>query len=302
MHNLFGVQAVVIIAVLAVILPIVSRLASSPFTLLLISPFVIFVLALLIFLVNILLGHALDARKPSHSRYIIQAARPFAFSTPAAWEAVLTRSQWSSNASPVLPSLCPTTPQFSDALNDIITLVVRDFVVNWYQDLSSSPSFPTAVSSVLHGSLQELLNRASGIDLPVLVVKRILPKVTDHIELFRQSEMALRGAGLERRLTQSEELDLLLANRYTTKRDAKLHPAVDNLSTTFTAQTEQMHLRRLADKFLPFILTGKEGKSNAFRIAVREVVVCSVLYPIMDMLSDPDFWNRTIDQIVRDSS
>jgi sorting nexin-25 len=120
-----------------------------------------------------------------------------------------------------------------------------------------------------------------------------------HIELFRQSEVALRGAGLERRLTQSEELDLLLAGRYSAGMDAgKLHPAIDNLSTTFTKQTEEMHLRQLIDAALPFILPEKEGRSAALKLVAREIVACAVLYPVMEMVSDPDFWNKAIDQVV----
>jgi sorting nexin-25 len=210
---------------------------------------------------------------------------------------VLTRSQWSQNAP--LPPINPDSPVLSAAVNDILSLIIRDFVLVWYKELSSSPAFPSAVSSLVHSCLSKLLDRASGVDIPSLLVKRILPKVTMHIELFRQSEVALRGAGLERRLTQSEELDLLLAGRYSAGMDAgKLHPAIDNLSTTFTKQTEEMHLRQLIDAALPFILPEKEGKSAALKLVAREIVACAVLYPVMEMVSDPDFWNKAIDQVV----
>ena len=178
-------------------------------------------------------------------------------------------------------------------------MIVRDFVLTWYRDLSSSPSFPTAVSSTIHGSLQRLLSRASTVDMSALIVKRILPKVTAHIEQFRESEMALRGAGLERRLTQSEELDLLLASRYAGRGGGKLHSAVDNLSSTFTKQTEEQHLRELIDKALPYILPETEARSETLKIVVREILACSVIHPIVDMLVDPDYWNRTIDSVVR---
>jgi sorting nexin-25 len=177
-------------------------------------------------------------------------------------------------------------------------MVIRDFVSSWYSELSNSPAFPIAVSSIIHFSLQQVNQRAAAIDVSALVVKRILPKVTAHIEQFRQSEVALRGAGLERRLTQSEELDLLLASRYVSK-GIKLHPAIENLSTTFTRQTEEMHLRQLVDKALPFILPPKERNSKTLRIVIREIVTCSVLFPVVEMVADPDFWNRMIDQWVR---
>ena len=92
-------------------------------------------------------------------------------------------------------------------------MIVRDFILAWYKDISSSPSFPTAVSSTMHSSIDQVLSRANNIDLANLIVERIMPKITTHIEQFRQSEIALRGAALERKLTQSEELDILLAGK-----------------------------------------------------------------------------------------
>ncbi|KDR85721.1 hypothetical protein GALMADRAFT_234777 [Galerina marginata CBS 339.88] len=296
MHNPFSTRVVVFVGILAVVLPVISRIVSSPFTLLLISPLLLFILAIGYLLLTIYLGWYLDSRRPPPRNYLHHAARPFAFSTPAAWQAVLTRSQWSQNTPKRLPPLYPDSLEVSDALNDIVTKVIRDFVSSWYKDLSSSPAFPIAVSSVIHASLQQINDRAASIDLAALVVKRILPKVTAHIDQFRQSEVALRGAGLERSLTQSEELDLLLASRYASK-GFKLHPAVENLSTTFTRQTEEMHIRQLVDKALPYILPPKERNSKALKIVVREIATCSVLFPILEMVADPDFWNKMIDQV-----
>lgn len=284
-------------AFLAVGLPAIFRIVSSPFLLFLLSPFVVILLGLLFLSLNVLVGHFLDKRPSSHND-LYHAAKPLTFSTPSAWQAVLTRSQWSQNTPQSFPPLCPDALHVSAALNDILIMVVRDFVLTWYKELSPSPSFPMAVSSVLHDSLGKLLDRAAAIDIPALVVKRILPKVTAHIEQFRQSEIALRGAGLERKLTQSEELDMLLASRYATKGIGKLHPAIENLSTTFTQQSEEMHLRHLVEKALPHILPEKESNSKAYKLVVREVLVCAVLQPLMDMISDPDFCNQAIDQVV----
>ncbi|KAF9055864.1 PhoX domain-containing protein [Panaeolus papilionaceus] len=296
MHYPVSTRTVVFVGVLAIFLPIISRIVSSPLTLLLISPILLALIALSYLLLNIYLGWYLDTHRSQPPNYLQQAARPFAFSTPAAWQAVTIRSQWSQNTPKTLPPLYPESNEISDALNDIVSMIIRDFVSSWYESISTSPAFPIAVSSVLNAALKQLIERATAIDATSLVVKRILPKVTAHIDQFRQSEVALRGAALERQLTQSEELDLLLASRYASK-GGKLHPAVENLSTTFTRQTEEMHIRQLVDKALPYILPPKERNSKALTLVVREIATCSVLYPVMDMLADPDFWNRTIDQV-----
>ncbi|KAF8215891.1 PhoX domain-containing protein [Mycena galopus ATCC 62051] len=297
LYGPFSAQTVVFVAILAVVLPTIFRIVSNPVTLILISPFVLALLGLAFIVLNVLISHLLDAKAPPARNNLHRAARPFVFSSPAAWQAVLTRSQWSQDSPQSFPPLVPNAPVLSGAINDILIMIVRDFVLVWYKDISASPSFPMAVSSVLHKSLENILDRAAGIDLAELIVKRILPKVTAHVEHFRQSEVALRGAGLERRLTQSEELDLLLASRYTSTGGGKLHPSVDNLSTTFTRQTEETHLRQLVAKALPFVLPEKEGQSRVLKLVVREIVACAVLYPVMEMLSDPDFWNKAIDQV-----
>ncbi|KIL71534.1 hypothetical protein M378DRAFT_65168 [Amanita muscaria Koide BX008] len=298
MHSYLNARTtVVLVGVLSVLLPFVFRIFASPWLLLVFSPLLLFSLLIAFFAFFVYLGHVLDSTRHLSRATLADVARPLAFSTPAAWQAITTRYQWSLNESPTYPPLLPPAPQLSKALDDIISLAVRDFVQSWYQEISSSPSFPQAVNALIHQSLEKVINKAETVDLPAFLVRRLLPKVTAHIEQFRQSEIALRGVDLERRLTQSEELDLLLANKYAARGSGKLHPAIENLSTTFTRQTEEMHLRKLVDQALPLILPENAANSKALTIVVREVLVCAVLYPIMEMVSDPDFWNQSIDKI-----
>jgi sorting nexin-25 len=248
--------------------------------------------------IHVLLGFTLDTMYPSPPRPARHSARALAFSTPAAWQAVITRSQWSTQSPKDLPPLAPAYPVLSSSLNEILIMIVRDFVLEWYTKLSPSPSFPTAVSTTLHASIGTFIGRVCTLDLPSLVVHRVLPKVTAHVEQFRESEIALRGAALERHLTESQELDLLLAGRYAGPR-GKLHPAVENLASSVTKQSEEAHLRDLIDRALPFVLPPDAAASKAVRILLREIVTSAVLGPVMDMLADPDFWNRAVDQLAR---
>ncbi|KAH9064088.1 PhoX domain-containing protein [Lactarius vividus] len=287
--------SVVFVAILAISVPFFVRLASSPLTILLLSPLLLLLLPIAFLIFVLLLGYALDVCLPPQNFLPSSAAHPLAFSTPAAWQAVLIRSQWSHKPPQSLPPLYPESPMISAAINEILILVVRDFVLTWYRDISASPSFPTAVSAVLHSALSSLLSRLSSADLSSIIVKRVLPKITAHVEQFQESEIALRGAGLERRLTESEELDMLLASRYAGRR--RLHPAVNNLSSSFTKQAEENHLKSLLDRVLPLILPADESRSTGLCVVIREIAACSVMYPLMDMLADPDFWNCTIDQL-----
>lgn len=289
----------------AIVFPILSqtiRFLSSPITLLLLSPVFVLVILLGFLASQVAIGYYLDLSRAKvkalpHAARLRNAARPLAFATPAAWQAVLIRSQWSSTGPLDLPPLIPQLPVFSAGLNQVITLIVRDFVLAWYKAISSSPTFPGAVSQTIHSSLDNVFTRLDRLDLPALVMKPILPKITAHVDQFRQSEIAVRGAGLERHLTQSDELDMLIASRYAAQEPtSRLHPAVGNLSTMVTRQTEEAHMRSLVDAILPHVLPASEAQSRAVHVVTREIVACAVLYPVMEMLSDPDFWNKAIDQ------
>lgn len=108
--------------------------------------------------------------------------------------------------------------------------------------------------------------------------------------------MAVRGAGLERHLTESHELDMLLASRYASQEaTGRLHPAISNLSSGMTKQTEEAHLRNIFEMVLPLVLP-KNEQSRAVLVVVREVLSCVVLLEVMELLSDPDFWNKAVDE------
>lgn len=57
-------------------------------------------------------------------------------------------------------------------------------------------------------------------------------------------------------------------------------------------------MRGIIKKVLPLVLPEGEGESPSVSIMAREIVSCAVLLPILDQLSDPDLWNRIIDEKV----
>ncbi|CAE6479330.1 unnamed protein product [Rhizoctonia solani] len=291
-----GAHVVFYTVILVTCLPLVWRLASSPLTFIILGPFLI-VLGLLSFifssLIFALIAEWIRPPKPT-SNGIRSAVKTLSFATPAAWQANLTRIRWSSQDN--LPPIKECSPETSELVHEVIDFIIRDFVQVWYSNLSNSPAFPNALRRTIQETLENILARASQLDVSSLVVRKILPKITTHIEKFRQSEESLRGAALERRLSvDSEELDILLAIRYVGR--GKLHPAVANLSSMATRPTEDLYLRQLFDRVLPLILPEADAKSRSVVIVAREIIGCSVLRPVIDMLADPDFWNQAIDRI-----
>ncbi|KAH9824220.1 PXA domain-containing protein [Melampsora americana] len=283
------------------------------------------------------------------------------FSTPAAYSAAQIKKTWETRSDWRQERLHPKLQETSTSVLDrLLMKIMRDFVWQWHNDLVpspygtrsssiptasshssadtySSPSFPLAVEKVIRHCLKVLFIRLERPDLVDLVVHKVLPILTTHIEAFRQAESDLRGGGNPGRHTGNrpssrrdsrggiygaffssgnDEIDLLLARLHAEvlrKRNTKteqnpatngdsdgprpivrLHPAVD-VPTPNSQASEQAHLRRLLDKILPILLPPAEAGSRAVKILVIELLTCSILGPIIDMLSDSDFWNRLVE-------
>ena len=148
-----SLRVAVLVAVTAGAARPIWRAVSSPLVFVLVSPLLFSAVALSSFLLHVALGYILDTRRRLNRNVSAQAARPLGFSTPAAWQVVLTRSQWAYKPPSTLPPIIPASPVLSNSINAVLIMIVRDFILTWYTDISSSPSFPTAVSSTLHASL-----------------------------------------------------------------------------------------------------------------------------------------------------
>jgi sorting nexin-25 len=222
----------------------------------------------------------------------LQAFKPLSFTQTETWAELMQQRRYEKTRIDVLP-IASNSVKISESFDRLISFVIRDFVSAWFVRISQSSEeigFPQAVESAIRSAAATTRDRLEKTDLLDVVVNRIIPKVTAHISDYRIAEMQMRGKTLERSLTQSDELDLLLASQY---RGGKLHRALSATAVN-TKISEVSHLRRITDRILPFVLPEKDGQSPAVTVLVREIVSCVVLQPICDMISEPDYWNQTI--------
>lgn len=229
---------------------------------------------------------------PYSSHEVLRSIKPLAFTSPESWlkEAETVALEDSFCRVPLHP------PSFvlSDSLDVFLDCILRDFVNSWYLKISGDPSFTTQVDRTVHHALEHLRNRLQSLDLVEIVVGKIVPLLTLHLHDFSAAERIVRGKHLNKNLTESEELDLAIAGKY---RDGKLHPAA-SLKFSDTKLAQQDHLRRVAEVMLPSILPEREKQGKLVGILIKEIVACAIIFPALEMLSDPDFWNQFIEAIV----
>lgn len=173
---------------------------------------------------------------------------------------------------------------------------MRDFVLEWFDKISEDAAFPISVEKAVRTAIVNLRERIySTIPDPTdTMVRKFLPMFTTHLADFTTAERAVRGSRI---LTESEEVDKIVATRYGASRAAGLHPATA-LSFSDPTLPQQEWLRALMERVLPLVMPEKETKSRAVLVLVREIVACAVLYPVMKLLADPDVWNQLIEHMV----
>lgn len=191
--------------------------------------------------------------------------------------------------------LYAASPSISRALDNFLDLITRDFVYSWYSKISENPIFRNDVDRAVRCALENVRDRLFEVDLPEVLTTRLVPILTAHFRDFNEAERAVRGRKLNRSVTESEELDLAIASKY---RDGKLHPAA-TLSYSDLKLAQQDYLRQTTTKFLPHVLPEDLLRSRAVSTLIREIVACAVLYPVLQLVSDPDTWNQLMENLGR---
>jgi hypothetical protein len=226
-------------------------------------------------------------------RLLSHPLRPAHFTRPVLWANVERKRRQEQSAKYRTP-IADSMPQLSEAMDSVIELIMRDFVSGWMRSITQEVVLQQRIEELLRVVLSRLKIRVMDLDLTQLLVTRLVPKVTAHVNDFRKAEMALRGNSLERSLTESDELDILLASKF---REGRLHKALS--TSVSTAATEEAYLRVVVQTVLPTLLPKSEVQSEVLRLFLRELLVGAVLRPVIDLLSDPDYWNQNVDHYVR---
>jgi sorting nexin-25 len=190
--------------------------------------------------------------------------------------------------------LYPESFIVSSALDELLELIVRDFVNSWYSSISNNPTFTNEVDKTIRVALAALRDRLLELDITEVVTTRFVPIMTAHFRDFYEAERSIRGKHLNRSVTESEELDLAIAGKY---RDGKLHPAA-SLAYADTKLVQQEYLRNLSKNLIPKVLPESVFASRAVAVLIQELVSCAVLSPVMQLLSDPDTWNQVMEAYV----
>ena len=246
-----------------------------------------FLIGALLALLSVLLTTLTTARSLSHPS---KRQRPVPlFLRPKYWHAALNEHDAAQEYAPL--QLHPSSPVASAAIGGLVDLALRDFISSWYKSISPSPNFVNEVDRNIRSAIIGIRDKLLQEDVTGVLVARIVPIITNHLQEFENAEKVVRSRALNRNLPESEDLDLVIASKY---KGGSLHAAA-SLAYSDTKSLQQGHLRKVLIRILPMVLDDGMMRSRAVSVLVKEIVACAVLFPVLQMLEDPDTWNQIVE-------
>ncbi|CDR38956.1 CYFA0S02e09428g1_1 [Cyberlindnera fabianii] len=177
---------------------------------------------------------------------------------------------------------------FNRSTDTIVRYVLRDFVLTWFRSISQSDGFPNELRLQLRHAFLQLENRAKDIDVSKLLIIDIVPLITKHLTNVSTADETVVG---EKNISGSAELELKVAKEY--DHISKVHQFI-SLKSADSEKDKKAYARDRVSKIIEYILPKNELDSAPLQVLVRELMSNIVLFPLLRLLSDPDFWNQVI--------
>lgn len=198
------------------------------------------------------------------------------------WDTEITRLKV--NRSNFETRVFPESFLISEMADDFIGLIVQEFIDPWYTKISQDRTFQEKITIELRLVFSNLKSHFAAIDLPSFLVLKLVPIITGHFAKFSSSFSHHVG-------DYSMESKLSVAKVY--KND--IHRGVSMDETTKAREKE--FLREVIGRILPSLLS--ESEQNVIvRSLIQEIVACTVLANVFELLSEADFVNQMIVKLI----
>ncbi|XP_024121084.1 sorting nexin-19 [Oryzias melastigma] len=181
--------------------------------------------------------------------------------------------------------LSPEDEQHLDQeIQHTVRKIIRDFVSSWYSSVSSEGRLEAELHQAMSSMATELKLRARGVDRKDLAEK-ILHVLGGHLQDFLEAK--------EQQVKSSAELQLLWA----------AYSSISTPHPALSSPTEGVnYIRAVAGLLLRVLVPPPHLETRSGRFVVEELVSCSVLLPLVEKLSDPDWLNLLIIDVFGESN
>ena len=173
----------------------------------------------------------------------------------------------------------------------LIQLIIRDFIVSWYKQISENPEFPQETVCLLEHLANDLQARVATVDVRSTILS-LLPLLDPYLTALNEVGYVNERGKSTFDVTHTYCLMLF------EKKPHLVHPALKN------SQTEVEHLQRLVDTFISSsnVIPSNYKQCDIAVQFIREILVYRVFQPLFDLICEPEFLLRGIPLLLAKAS
>ncbi|KAJ2710598.1 hypothetical protein H4R19_003671 [Coemansia spiralis] len=175
-----------------------------------------------------------------------------------------------------------TSAAVNNAVARLVGLVVRDFVQEWYQQVTDDAEFAAQVTAQLCQVASEIEKRCLRVDWVQFVLCELPDIVQLHVRDAQQCAARLGTAYVGRE----------------TSIEAVFQSMQPHVALALAADSELVYLRRLSRELLRVFMPAEAQGDEVVHHLLREILACAVLRNAIDAMSDPSTLNEGIIQAV----
>ncbi|KAJ2766579.1 hypothetical protein IWQ56_003669, partial [Coemansia nantahalensis] len=175
-----------------------------------------------------------------------------------------------------------TSAAVNAAVARLVGLVVRDFVQEWYRQVTDDKEFAAQVTAQLCQVASEIEKRCLRVDWVRFALCELPEIVQLHVRDAQQCAARLGTAYVGRE----------------TSIEAVFQSMQPHVALTLAADSELVYLRRLSRELLRVFMPAEAQDDEVVHHLLREILACAVLRNAIDALSDPSTLNEGIVQAV----
>ncbi|RXG67384.1 Sorting nexin-13 [Armadillidium vulgare] len=176
------------------------------------------------------------------------------------------------------------SPVIDDQLQVIVEYILRDFVTPWYLEISPNPQFILQLQQGLQQSLTSLSNKCKSTDWVKYLTTQLVEDIASHLRLFREAKTSAKSKEAASKDLVEHFFDKEFENEKDFCRD----------SICLKKDIEKDYLSDLVEVILYYSIPPLEFANMPLRTAIVEIVVSSLIMPLFDRISEPDYINSLI--------
>ncbi|XP_077468083.1 sorting nexin-19-like [Stigmatopora argus] len=177
-------------------------------------------------------------------------------------------------------------------IHNSVRKIIRDFVSSWYSTVSSESGFEKEVEDAMISMFMELKSRAKQLDRKKLT-QRVLEMFGCHLQDYLRAK----------ELVAQQQLSPTTKGNDERRKMWLAYSKVTTPHCVMTSETVQVnYTRALVDLLLHILVPTPHLETGTGRFVVRELITCNVLLPLFDKLSDTDWLNLFLIDIIGSSN